>query len=130
APTTSPRCTSAPATATPRRGSPTASLTRRRSSGSSWTDSPASTRASEPSPRRSSLMAETATTLVELMSRRVSAEPDTAYFHLYNETVTYGQLWHESGRYAAGLREAGVDRGDKVCLIYPTSKEVFFTFFA
>src|SRR5215468_5787707 len=74
-------------------------------------------------------MAETATTLVELMARRVSAEPDTAYFHLYDETVTYAQLWHESGRYAAGLREAGVDRGDKVCLIYPTCKEFFFTFF-
>src|SRR5215468_10291806 len=75
-------------------------------------------------------MAETATTLVELMARRVSAEPDTAYFHLYDETITYRQLWHESARYAAGLRRFGVDRGDKVCLIYPTCKEFFFTFFA
>ena len=74
-------------------------------------------------------MAETATTLVELMARRVSAEPDTPYFHLYDETITYGQLWHESARYAAGLRKVGVDRGDKVCLIYPTCKEFFFTFF-
>ena len=74
-------------------------------------------------------MAESATTLVELMGRRVLADPDTAYFHLYEETVTYGQLWHESARYAAGLRKAGVERGDKVCLIYPTCKEFFFTFF-
>src|SRR5262252_7501039 len=74
-------------------------------------------------------MAETATTLVELMARRVSTEPNTAYFHLYGETITYGQLWHESARYAAGLRKAGVDRGDKVCLIYPTCKEFFYTFF-
>jgi acyl-CoA synthetase (AMP-forming)/AMP-acid ligase II len=74
-------------------------------------------------------MAESATTLVDLMARRVSAEPDTAYFHLYNETVTYGDLWRESARYAAGLGRAGVERGDKVCLIYPTCKEFFFTFF-
>jgi len=74
-------------------------------------------------------MAESATTLVDLMGRRVSADPETPYFHLYDETVTYGDLWRESARYAAGLRKAGVDRGDKVCLIYPTCKEFFFTFF-
>ena len=42
-------------------------------------------------------MAESATTLVDLMGRRVSADPDTPYFHLYDETVTYGDLWRESG---------------------------------
>jgi acyl-CoA synthetase (AMP-forming)/AMP-acid ligase II len=74
-------------------------------------------------------MAETATTLVDLMGRSVSAEPATPYFHLYDEMVTYGDLWRESTRYAAGLRQAGVEPGDKVCLIYPTCKEFFFTFF-
>jgi acyl-CoA synthetase (AMP-forming)/AMP-acid ligase II len=69
------------------------------------------------------------TTLAELMGRRVSTDPDAPYFHLYDEAVTYGQLWMESARYAAGLRRAGIDRGDKVCLIYPTCKEFFFTFF-
>src|SRR5713101_6234993 len=68
-------------------------------------------------------------TLVELMQGRVAAAPDAAYFHLYDEAVTYSDLWRESARYAAGLRRAGVDRGDKVCLIYPTCKEFFFTFF-
>src|SRR3989442_15235493 len=70
-----------------------------------------------------------ATTLVELMGRRVEAEPDAPYFHVYDETVTYGALWGESARYAAGLRRAGIDQGDKVCLVYPTCKEFFFTFF-
>ncbi len=69
------------------------------------------------------------TTLVDLMARRVVAESDSPYFHLYDETVTYAMLWRESARYAAGLRRAGLDRGDKVCLIYPTCKEFFFTFF-
>src|SRR3970040_2426675 len=71
----------------------------------------------------------TPTTLTGVMGRRSSAEPDAPYFHLYDEAVTYGQLWRESARYAAGLRRAGIDRGDKVCLIYPTCKEFFFTFF-
>ena len=69
-----------------------------------------------------------ATTLVELLGQRVAAEPDTPYFHVYDETVTYGALWRESARYAAGLRRAGIDQGDKVCLVYPTCKEFFFTF--
>ena len=68
-------------------------------------------------------------TLTELLARRVREEPDTPYFHLYDETVTYGRLWRESARYAAGLKKAGVGPTDKVCLIYPTCAEFFYTFF-
>src|SRR5436309_2535627 len=50
-----------------------------------------------------------ATTLVELLGQRVAAEPDTPYFHVYDETVTYGALWRESARYAAG--STGLPRG-------------------
>jgi acyl-CoA synthetase (AMP-forming)/AMP-acid ligase II len=67
--------------------------------------------------------------LIQLLGRRAALEPETAYFHLYGDTVTYGRLWQESARYAAGLRRAGIDRGDKVCLIYPTCAEFFYTFF-
>ncbi len=69
-------------------------------------------------------------TLTELMGGRAAKDPDMPYFHLFDEAVTYGRLWRESARYAAGLRRAGVDRGDKVCLIYPTCAEFFYTFFA
>jgi acyl-CoA synthetase (AMP-forming)/AMP-acid ligase II len=68
-------------------------------------------------------------TLTELMGSRAAREPDTLYFHLFDEGVTYGRLWRESARYAAGLRRAGIDCGDKVCLIYPTCAEFFYTFF-
>src|SRR5438874_5204455 len=71
----------------------------------------------------------TATTLTELMRRRAAITPDAPYFHLYGETVTYGRLWAQSGRYAAGLAAHGVRAGDKVCLIYPTCAEFFYTFF-
>src|SRR2546423_1239971 len=71
----------------------------------------------------------TATTLTELMRRRAALSPDTPYFHLYGETVTYGQLWSRSARHAAGLAAHGVKPGDKVCLVYPTCAEFFYTFF-
>ena len=64
-------------------------------------------------------------TLTELMGGRAAQDPDTPYFHLFDEAVPYGRLWRESARYAAGLKRAGIDRGDKVCLIYPTCAEFF-----
>jgi acyl-CoA synthetase (AMP-forming)/AMP-acid ligase II len=70
-----------------------------------------------------------APTLTEMMRRRAALSPDQQYFRLYDETVTYGRLWEQSGRYAAGLSRAGVNAGDKVCLIYPTCAEFFYTFF-
>ena len=66
---------------------------------------------------------------VELMGQRAAADPDKAYFTLFDTPVPYGQLWRESERYAAGLRRFGIERGDKVCLIYPTCAEFFYTFF-
>ena len=70
-----------------------------------------------------------APTLGEMMRRRAAISPDTQYFQLFDETVTYGRMWTQSGRFAAGLARAGVEPGDKVCLIYPTCAEFFYTFF-
>jgi acyl-CoA synthetase (AMP-forming)/AMP-acid ligase II len=70
-----------------------------------------------------------ATTLSEVMRRRAALTPDTQYFSLFDEVVTYGRLWAQSARYAAGLAAAGLRASDKVCLIYPTCAEFFYTFF-
>ena len=70
-----------------------------------------------------------ATTLGEMMRRRAEGSPALQYFNVFDETVTYARLWEQSGRYAAGLARAGVRPGDKVCLIYPTCAEFFYTFF-
>src|SRR5258705_3020362 len=70
-----------------------------------------------------------APTLVEMMRQRAELTPDQQYFHLFDETVTYERLWSRSARHAAGLTRAGVRAGDKVCLIYPTCAEFFYTFF-
>jgi acyl-CoA synthetase (AMP-forming)/AMP-acid ligase II len=71
----------------------------------------------------------TASTLTEVLARRAALTPDAQYFHLYGETVTYGRMWAQSERYAAGLAQAGVGPGDRVSLIYPTCAEFFYTFF-
>ncbi|MGH7312701.1 MAG: AMP-binding protein [Candidatus Rokuibacteriota bacterium] len=71
---------------------------------------------------------ETATTLTEMLGRRAALSGDLPYFHLYGETVTYGQLWAQSARYAASLARAGVGKGDTICLVYPTCAEFFYTF--
>src|SRR5499427_4818120 len=70
-----------------------------------------------------------APTLVEMMRQRAELTPAQQYFQLDDETVTYERLWAQSARYAAGLARAGVRAGDKVCLIYPTCAEFFYTFF-
>lgn len=70
-----------------------------------------------------------ATTLVDVMRRRTALTPEAQYFSLFDETVTYARLWAQSARYAGGLAAAGVRPGDKVCLIYPTCAEFFYTFF-
>lgn len=71
----------------------------------------------------------TAPTLAEMMQRRAALTPEGQYFALYDETVTYGQMWERSGRFAAALAGAGIGPGDKVALIYPTCAEFFYTFF-
>jgi acyl-CoA synthetase (AMP-forming)/AMP-acid ligase II len=69
------------------------------------------------------------TTLLEVMARRAQTDPDRQYFAVYSETITYGKFWAQSLRYAAGFAQAGIGRGDKVCLIYPTCAEFFYAFF-
>jgi len=68
-------------------------------------------------------------TLIELMRWRNRTSADWAYFTLFGQEVTYGQLWQSSLRYAGGLARAGIRQGDKVCLVFPTCAEFFYTFF-
>ncbi|MFQ5827734.1 MAG: AMP-binding protein [Candidatus Methylomirabilia bacterium] len=68
-------------------------------------------------------------TLVALMERQATANPDRVYFTLYGQPTAYGQFWAMSHRYAGGLAKAGIDQGDKVCLVYPTCAEFFYSFF-
>jgi acyl-CoA synthetase (AMP-forming)/AMP-acid ligase II len=68
-------------------------------------------------------------TLAEMMERRVRVNPGGTYFTLFDQPVTYGGLWEMSHRYAAGLAKAGIEKDDKVCLVFPTCAEFFYAFF-
>jgi acetyl-CoA synthetase len=45
-------------------------------------------------------------------------------------TVTYGELWRDVNRCAAGLRALGVSTGDRVALFMPMCPELMIAFFA
>ena len=68
-------------------------------------------------------------TLVELMSWRQRTTPETAYFTVFGNEISYGQFWQSSLGYAGSLARAGIGQGDKVCLVFPTCAEFFYTFF-
>ncbi len=68
-------------------------------------------------------------TLIELMRWRERTTPDAPYFRVFGQDVPYGQLWRSSLGYAGGLARAGIEQGDKVCLVFPTCAEFFYTFF-
>src|SRR6267143_4711616 len=127
--TSAPRCgRKSPATPSGSCTCATATPTRPRPRSARGRSAPAPTPVTLRTTRMAADDVKTATTLTELMRRRAALTPDLQYFHLYGETVTYGRVWAQSARYAAGLARAGVGVGDKVCLIYPTCAEFFYTF--
>ena len=67
--------------------------------------------------------------LTELMGWRARTSPDTAYFTVFGNEISYAQLWQSSLGYAGSLARAGVGQGDKVCLVFPTCAEFFYAFF-
>jgi acyl-CoA synthetase (AMP-forming)/AMP-acid ligase II len=70
-----------------------------------------------------------ARTLVEVLETRARLDPAGVYFELFDEPTTYGALWGESRRCAAGLARAGIGAGDRVAILLPTCREFFGTFF-
>jgi acyl-CoA synthetase (AMP-forming)/AMP-acid ligase II len=55
--------------------------------------------------------------LVEMLRRTVDKSPDhEAIVELGGERVNFRQLWDRSARVAGGLKEAGINRGDRVAI--------------
>ena len=55
--------------------------------------------------------------LVEMLRKTVDKSPEhEAIVELGGERVTYSQLWDRSARVAGGLKEAGINRGDRVAI--------------
>ena len=76
---------------------------------------------------------EGARTLIEALQWHVEAHPDRPHIRLYSdhdegEIITYGELWAEAQRTAAGLRERDLGQGDAVVIMLNTERAYFTTF--
>ncbi|MEZ0354275.1 class I adenylate-forming enzyme family protein [Mycobacterium sp. pR1184] len=60
------------------------------------------------------------TTLLDMLAEQVATRPDSeAVVEVGAGRLTYRQLWDGAARVAGGLREAGVQGGDRIALRYP-----------
>lgn len=68
-------------------------------------------------------------TLLDLLRAQVRMRPDSeAVVELGAGRLTYRQLWDGAARVAGGLREAGVERGDRVAVRYPAGLDWVLAF--
>ncbi|HSE36268.1 MAG TPA: AMP-binding protein [Blastocatellia bacterium] len=68
--------------------------------------------------------------LVEMLRKTVDKSPDNeAIVELGGERVTFRQLWDRSARVAGGLKEAGINRGDRVAIRLGNGLDWCFAFF-
>jgi len=76
---------------------------------------------------------EQARTLTEALEYHVERQPDRLTVFLHEEQketqITYRALWDGALAYAARLAEAGLQPGQTVAIMLPTSKEYLFSFY-
>jgi acyl carrier protein len=74
-----------------------------------------------------------AQTLTEALEYHVEKQPDRLTVFLYEDQkevpITYKNLYEGALNYAAGLAEAGLQPGQMVAIMLPTSKEYLFAFY-
>lgn len=75
-----------------------------------------------------------AVTLVEVLRNHAEFHPDRVHILLDGHQedflrITYGALYKGAQRVAAGLQQAGLESGETVALILPTSLDYFISFF-
>jgi acyl carrier protein len=74
-----------------------------------------------------------ARTLTEALEYHVERQPERLSVLLYEEqketSITYRALWEGAAAYAARLVEAGLQPGQTVAIMLPTSREYLFSFY-
>ncbi len=73
-------------------------------------------------------------TLVDVLDWHVSRHPDRPHVRLLrhgeeDEAITYGRLRHGAETVAAGLQQRGLQPGEPVAIMLPTSRDYFFSFY-
>ena len=76
---------------------------------------------------------EHAKTLIEVLDWHASAHPERVHVHLYGEDeqtepITYGEMRTRSREVAAGLIAEGLEPGQAVAIMLPTSADYFYCF--
>lgn len=64
-----------------------------------------------------------------LLADKAMTLGDNVFFYYRNMEVSYGKLNERSNRVGNGLRELGVNKGDKVCVIMATCPECLYVWF-
>ncbi len=75
-----------------------------------------------------------AKTLTEALAWHARQHPDKLHVRFYadegdGETLTYGELWDDAGRVAAGLVARDVAPGEAVLIMLPSGRDYFASFF-
>lgn len=78
---------------------------------------------------------ERAETLGEMLRWHAEAHGERAHIRLFDdftdgEIISYQRLWDEACALAGSLQHAGLEPGDAVAIMLPTSRHYFFSFFA
>jgi len=76
-----------------------------------------------------------ATTLIEVLEWHMQRHPRRLHIRILanegeEDTLTYEELWQGARRVAAGLQQQGIQPGETVAIMLPTSKDYFFSFYA
>jgi long-chain acyl-CoA synthetase len=69
-------------------------------------------------------------TLSQMLSRAVRKYRRQVALQFFGATTTYGELGDQVSRFANGLRELGVNKGDRVALVLPNSPQHVIAFYA
>jgi long-chain acyl-CoA synthetase len=75
-------------------------------------------------------IAEPTETLSQMLSRSVRKYRRQVALQFFGATTTYGELGDQVSRFANGLRERGVNKGDRVALVLPNSPQHVIAFYA
>jgi len=75
-----------------------------------------------------------AKTLVEVLLKRAAKEPNRVHIFLQDDAgneqpITYGQLLENAKKVAYGLDGWGIEAGETIAIMLPTSEDFFYTFF-
>jgi len=58
-------------------------------------------------------------TLPDMLARIVADDPGAPFLYFMGRTYSYGEIFEQANRFAVGLREMGIEHGDRVGLFLP-----------